>query len=52
MIKDFTTRIQSVQLVENNNVRVFLLNPLRFQTSESGLSPKEAKDILWFLASD
>ncbi len=22
------------------------------QTSESGLSPKEAKDILWFLASD
>ncbi len=22
------------------------------QTSESGLSPKDAKDILWFLASD
>ncbi len=22
------------------------------QTSESGLSPKEDKDILWFLASD
>ncbi len=23
-----------------------------YQTSESGLSPKEAKDILWFLSSD
>ncbi len=22
------------------------------QTAESGLSPKEAKDILWFLSSD
>ncbi len=22
------------------------------QTAESGLNPKEAKDILWFLASD
>ncbi len=41
--------------LDNDQWKINFMNELIYvvhQTSESGLSPKEAKDILWLLGSD
>ncbi len=47
--------VEKLNDLGNDQWKINFMNELRdvvHQTAESGISPKEAKDILWFLASD